>query len=351
METSTFALDYAVGRQGVMEMTTEPDSASDKPAAREAFRREYFARIHRAQDYIENNLAGPLSLEQVARAANFSPFHFHRIYLAVTGETLYHFIQRIRLERAASVLRLRPDQSITSIALDHGFGSSATFARAFKAFFGVSAGEFRRGANGKIGKTLGKFGKEAPDGVPYASPFAFDTHDKRSATMNQMNAVQPKSIEVRDMPAKSLAYVRHVGPYAGDMALFGRLWDELSRWAMPRDLFKPPQTEVITVYHENPEITPEEKLRISFGITVPDRTPVSGTIGLMEIPAGKYVCALFEIDVSEYVQAWILSGDWLPQNGWQPGDGPCYESYLNDPCKHPQNKHIVEIRINVSPLA
>lgn len=337
-----------------METTTESDSATDRPATREAFRREYFARIHRAQDFIDRHLAGPLSLEEVARAANFSPFHFHRIYSAATGETLNQYIQRVRLERAASLLRMIPEASITSIALDHGFASSATFARAFKAFFGISASEYRRRGcppKSKIGKTPRKQGKDAPVDNAYAARLDSFSEDVIAAMTNEANSLQPQSFEIRDMSAMSLAYVRHVGPYGGDVALYERLWNELSRWAMPRGLFNPPQTQVITVYHDDPEITPEDKLRISFGITVPDKTPVSGTVGLLQIPAGKYACALFEIDLSEYGAAWDwVCSDWLPQSGWQFGDGPCYESYLNDPCKHPQNKHIVEIRVSVAPL-
>ena len=320
-----------------------------------AYRREYLARIHRAQDFIERHLAEPILLEEVARAANFSVFHFHRLYSALTGEPLYQYIQRVRLERAASSLRTRPGASITSIALDHGFGSPATFARAFKAYFGISACQFRRdgGAqNSKIGKALGKIGKEPSGDSPYASSVDFDLTMKRGVAMEKAEKkVCARSIDVRDLPAKTLAYVRHVGPYAGDAALFGRLWEELSRWALPRGLFQPPQTEIMTVYHDDPEITREDQLRISFGITVPEKTAVCGTVGVMELPAGKYVCASFEIDVKEYGDAWkAVCSDWLPQSGWQPGDGPCYEVYLNDPAAHPEHKHLIEIRMSVVPL-
>lgn len=84
-------------------------------AATERSRREYLARIHRAQDYIEENLGGVLLLETIAQAANFSPFHFHRLYRALTGETLYQFILRVRLERAASTLYHKPHEAVTSI--------------------------------------------------------------------------------------------------------------------------------------------------------------------------------------------------------------------------------------------
>ena len=166
-----------------------------------------------------------------------------------------------------------------------------------------------------------------------------------------MSNVQAQSIEVRDLPAKHLAYVRHVGPYAGDSALFEGLFEKVFAWAGPRGLIVPGQSEVITIYHDNPEITAREKLRISAGVTVPPATPVGGEIGLLEIPAGKYVCAHFEIAGDEFGAAWdALCSGWLPGSGWQPGDGPCYECCLNDHRQHPEGKFIVEIRMSVKPL-
>ena len=103
----------------------------------EGHRNEYLSRIHRAQDFIEKNLAQKLTLEEIAHAASFSPYHFHRIFSAITGETLYQFILRLRLEKAAGLLCQDVDRPVTDIALDVGFGSSATFARAFLAAFGM----------------------------------------------------------------------------------------------------------------------------------------------------------------------------------------------------------------------
>ena len=323
---------------------TQVLSASASP---ESFRREYAARIHRAQDFIENNLGSSLQLEEIAEAAHFSPFHFHRLYTAMTGETLYQFILRIRLERAASRLLLAPPEPITNIAIDLGFSSSATFARAFKSFFGISASAYRKNQKSKESKLLNKNGKVGESEDAYSARVDFDTTLRR----NEMSTVQAKSIEVKNLPAKTLGYVRHVGPYAGDEKLFNRLSNTVMSWAGPRGLYKPGETEFVSIYHDDPAITDPDKLRISVGLTVPASTTSSGEISLMEIPSSPYVCALFEIDVSEYAAAWnVVCGEWLPQSGWQPGDAPCYEVNLNDPKQHPQGKHIVEIRMALKPL-
>jgi len=59
-------------------------------------------------DYIEKNLSEKLTLEKLAGIANFSAYHFHRLFKAFVGETLFQFIQRVRLERAADVLVNHP---------------------------------------------------------------------------------------------------------------------------------------------------------------------------------------------------------------------------------------------------
>ena len=81
---------------------------------------EYVERINRVIDYLRGNLDRQVKLEELAKVACFSEFHFHRIFSAVSGETLNNFTNRLRLEKAARLLRYS-DYSLTDIALDCGF--------------------------------------------------------------------------------------------------------------------------------------------------------------------------------------------------------------------------------------
>ena len=78
-----------------------------------ARRAEYVARINRVIDYIARHLDEPLSLAALAKVACFSPHHFHRVFGAMTGETLNGFVQRVRTEKAASMLISHPARSVT----------------------------------------------------------------------------------------------------------------------------------------------------------------------------------------------------------------------------------------------
>ena len=110
---------------------------------------EYAQRINRVIDYIRENLDRQVKLEELAKVACFSEFHFHRIFGAVSGETLNSFTNRLRLEKAARLLRYS-GRSLTDIALDCGFSSSATFSRAFRSGYDTSPSQFRK--SGEIKK-------------------------------------------------------------------------------------------------------------------------------------------------------------------------------------------------------
>jgi AraC family transcriptional regulator len=293
-------------------------------------RDEYLTRIHRVQDHIERHLVEELRLEELARVACFSPFHFHRIYAAMTGETIREFVARLRLERAASALLRLPERSVTEIALDSGFGGSAAFARAFRAAYGTTASEFR-----KIGKAIRKPGEEPDAGAGYGRDVGGPggpAAARRDATMDGRQQKAAEEIRVAELPAFTVAYVRHVGPYAGDAGLFGQLFGRLGQWAGPRGLIGE-GTRWMAIFHDDPDVTPAEKLRVSACISVPQGTQGERDVSVMEIPAGRAAVARFTIrDPSEYGATWNwLMGEWLPQSGLQPDDRPCYEVYLSPP--------------------
>ena len=319
-------------------------------------RQEYTSRINRVIDYLEANIDGDLSLETLSGVANFSKYHFHRIFRAMVGETLNQFIQRIRLEKAATQLKFNPKKSITEIAFDCGFSGSAAFARAFKDAFQMSASEWRSEGQSSESKNRKTKRKNRQTSGKNRKDFDISSYYIDDQTLNlnwriKMKDKQQIKVEVKEMPEFHVAYVRHIGPYKGDSQLFEGLFDKLMRWAGPRGLLRFPDTKVLSVYHDDPKITDEEKLRTSACITIPRDTSVEGEIGKMTISGGAFAVASFEINTDEYEGAWdLLMGGWLPDSGYQPDDRLCYEMMLNNPKEHPEGKHIVDICVPVKPL-
>jgi AraC family transcriptional regulator len=99
-------------------------------------------RIDKVLTLISTNLSEQLPLRRLASEASLSPFHFHRIWRATTGEPIGETIRRLRLERSIHSLQTTSD-SVTQIAFDSGFGSSQAFSRAFKQATGCAPSAYR----------------------------------------------------------------------------------------------------------------------------------------------------------------------------------------------------------------
>lgn len=306
---------------------------------------EYECRINRVIDFVSSHLDEKLPLDQLAKIACFSPYHFHRVFSAMVGETLHDFVQRLRIEKAAALLVTRPTASITEIALDCGFGSSAVFARAFRARFGSSASAFRaENSKGcktdrKIHQSLRNGGKEGHAAISYLPSPATDSSSlHRRKTMH---------VEIKQMPAWHVAYVRHLGGYGPGVQ---EAWAKLMRWAGPRGLFGP-QTTMLGISHDNPHITSPSKCRYDACIPAPADLQPEREIGIADIPGGTCAVLRFEGPGEQILAAYnSLYGDWLPQSGYQPADSPCYEMYHGNPESHPQGYFVFDICMLVKPL-
>ncbi len=305
-----------------------------------ACQKEYIYRINRVIDYIENNLDGELSLEKLSGVANFSRFHFHRIFRAFTGETLNEFIKRKRIEKAASLLLTEVDKPIQEIAEYCGFNSFSVFCRNFRERFNTSAKKFREintFQNSKNRQIKSKTGKITQTSLDYV----WDDHSSKKRRL-----IMKKNYEISEMPEMNVIYCRHTGQFDK----IGAAYDKLFRWAGPRGLLKFPETKSLTYYHDDPKITEIDKVRQSACITVNEDVKTEGEIGKMTIPGGRYIVGHFEIGVTEFQNAWDSVCVWLSESGYQPADGNPYELYHNDHKEHPEKKFIVDICIPVKPL-
>lgn len=306
-------------------------------------REEYFSRINRVFDYIEKNISQQFSLEDLAEVANFSKYHFHRIFYGVVGETPFQFIQRVRLERSASMLITNPKDTIADIAFKVGYTDISIFSRNFKSHFGISATAYKKE---KIEKSNNRQ-KDSKNHQEENKAFIYlcnSTNKLKWRTKMKLN----KSVEVKDLQEMNVAYVRHIGAYQGNDKLFEGLWNKIFSWAGPRGLVGGADFMSLVVYHDDPNLCDHNKLRTSVCITVPENTKVDGDVGTMKVEGGKYVVARFDVDASEFGLAWEwLYAQWLPESGYQPDDKACFEMYPEEP---KNGRFIVDICVGVKPL-
>lgn len=294
---------------------------------------DYISRINNVFDYIEKNIDADISLDELAAVSHFSKYHFSRIFDAMVGETPFEFIKRVRLEKAATRLRLYPNETVTKTALECGFNDLAVFSRNFSDFFGSSPTEWQNGD---------------PENSNHSQ--TFDLSDSYiDSEHNRNHNMEPlQSTEVRNIADQTVAYIRHTGPYKGDEALFNRLFGRLFSWAGPRGLVEQRNTNPLVIYHDDPCVTEEEKLRMSVCLPVPADTAVDGEIGKMELSGGRFLVARFVIAPQKMPEAWQwIYGSWFPSSGYQPADALPFEVY---PAPPENGKLTVEICVPVQPL-
>lgn len=278
---------------------------------------DYSRRIQRVIAHIGAHLDGDLSLERLAAVACLSPYHFHRVYRALTGETVADTVRRLRLARAADSL-LRRRLTLEQVARQAGYGGVVAFTRAFGAAYGMPPAAYRAA------------GRLVPPPLPSQPTPLEDT------TM--------PDVTIRDCAPMTLAAMRHTGPYMG----IGAVFDRLGAWAGPRGLIGP-QTLGVGVYFDDPASVPESQLRSAAGITV--AAPVDDpAVETLTLPAGP--CAVLR-HLGPYAELersyqWLYR-EWLPASGREPADQPCWEVYVNDPRTTPPAELVTEIYLPLKP--
>ncbi len=103
----------------------------------------YTKQTNAVLDFIHGNLDGSLSLERLSAIASFSPYHFHRVFKLIVGETLLVYVNRTRIDKACRFLAFHENLSMREISLECGFSSLAGFSRTFRAIHGMSPTEYR----------------------------------------------------------------------------------------------------------------------------------------------------------------------------------------------------------------
>ena len=277
----------------------------------------YVERVNLAIDYVVSHLEEPLRLEDVSRAALLSPFHFHRVFRALVGVTLAEFVKRLRLEKALFMMAYARRPSLSTIALSCGFSSSSDFSRCFRQRFGVppSAFDIRGWCNAH------RFELEAT-----APGTAEQLHVDKLPTRNNPDAFR---VRVRDLPARTVAYIRIRNPYRGDAV--AKAAERLITWAERHALA---DGQWLGYQWDNPEIARLDDCQYHVAVEAERFTP-KGEVGRFSFP--PMVVAQVEVrgglDLELRALQWLF-GTWLPRSGYVPDDHPCFEAWVGRPFAH-----------------
>ncbi len=296
---------------------------------------DYIKRINTILAFIDDNLHTELSLESVSKMAFYSPFHLHRLFKAITNETLNNYITRKRIERAAMQLIHNKELTVSEIALQNGFNSHSVFTRTFNKLYGQSPTDFRA-ANlnnlSKISKTDSKKGKAG-----------YITDEYLCNIINLKNWITMNAkIEIKELPEMNVACVTHIGAEGVEQA-FGKIL----KWARPKGLLEDSGADLVRIFHDSFKITDADKVRMSIGVIVNPTIKAEGEVGLTKIEKGKHIVGRFEIVPMEFENSWNGLFVWMSEKGYKKGKQNPFEIYYNNPEEHPEKKCIVDLCIPI----
>jgi len=265
-------------------------------------------RLGRAATLISTRLDDPPSLEELATAAAVSPFHFHRIWRALTRETVGQTLLRLRLEASKELLQTK-DATVAQTAIAVGFATPQSFARAFRHHTGMTPTEHR-------------------------------------ATSPPASAASGKELKVeieRRGEILVVALRREGKAYTDLNATFAQVWS----WAEATDVLKHLEG-IYGIPLDDPASVPIDCLRydacLALGVTTAPEP-----LRVLALPAGDYA-RLRHLGSYAGLDATTqkLVGDWLPASGWEPTHFPVFHHFISDPDATPVEELVTDILL---PLA
>jgi AraC family transcriptional regulator len=258
----------------------------------------YSERLRRVYGAIHDDPARAWSLDDLAGVAALSRFHFHRVFTAMTGESVAEALRRVRLNRAAHAL-VRGDQPVAAVGRACGYANAAAFTRAFRLAYGVTPGVFRKQGQA-LPLKLAQLGKGG-------------------------NPMYP--VTIQSEPAHRVIGVPFTGPYLEIGAAFDRLSAEVSAlnlWPQTRGM--------VGVYFDDPSLVAPEALRSLAGVLVGPGLALPEGMTERILTGGRHARMRFG---GPYVGLGVayewLFGAWLADSGEAPRAAPCWEVYHNTP--------------------
>lgn len=293
----------------------------------------YLHRLTAILVFVDDHLSESLHLEQLAKLAHYSPYHLHRLFKAVTAETLQAYIQRKRIEKAILLLTQEPELKLADIGIRCGYPSNSSFSRAFKQFTGNSPANYRKLPT----KTLTQIQQQ--DSKPRQSDLLSEEYLCRIQTLNHwtdMNA----HITLQQLPEISYLYYTQLGTNGIE-----NTFHKIIGFAQRNRIFENPEHPLIRVFHDSFKITDENKVRMSIGVVCKLEKPPHEAVNKGSLPAGKYLVGRYELNIPDFEKAWNGLFLKLSEMGYKKREGFPYELYQNNPENHPQKKCVVDLCI------
>lgn len=274
---------------------------------------EYNKSINLTIDFINKHLNDSIDLKTIAKIANVSQYHFHRIFKAYIGETIGTYITRLRLENAAQKLQTT-NSTLDEIAKKNGYQSQYSLSKAFKKHFGVP-------------------------------PTAFKNFQIYFSSKFSNTAYQPQPTITR-IKKKNLIYIRVIAKYGSELN-YKTAWKKLWEYAKQENVVNN-SNEFIGLSFDDPNITKHEQCRFYACISTDEPLKPKGEFGLQTIESGKFAVFTHNGSYSGLNALYqFIYLNWLPNTTIKLRNSMPFEKYLNNPDKVEESNLLTEIYIPI----
>jgi len=284
---------------------------------------EYQKRIDRALTFIRGNLDRPISLSDVANAACFSEFHFHRIFSSLMHETVGEYITRKKLEHAAMRLAYSPSTSVSVVADECGYASVSSFSKSFNQWFGCRPTDIQQ-IKQRLDSGGGKLQTKYEKSIEANELFVTSGEDE------DLFSALDEHVNIKSIDAFDVVYLTSEGGYEIEsirntwVKLFQLVEDAGVDWST---------CERFSLSHDHPGLTPAERCRydacVRFPMSADSEFGSPLNLPKAHIPAGRY--AIFPAEgpedsiLNQYLEFYT---GWMPQSGYEPDNFPVLEHLL-----------------------
>lgn len=271
----------------------------------------YSKRLARVSKHIQTHLDDSIDLNTLSEIANLSPYHFHRVYHAINGETVANSVKRLRMSRAAADL-IRSSLPVEKIAERAGYSTTQAFTRTFKSEFGMPPAQYKK----------------------HGSHTVFQTPIEQAA-------ISSNTVKIVDTPAMYGVSLEHKGSYL----MIEHAFNPLVLWAKENNIAY--QT-VLGIYYDDPFAIAEKELRSSACLILENPVEPPAPMQALHLPAMRCAVLRHRGPYADMRLAYMwLYGQWLPQAGVEPADAPVFEIYLNEPQTTPPTELLVDIYLPI----
>jgi len=257
----------------------------------------YRDRVARVVAAIVSDPTAARSLDEFAAIAHFSPFHFHRIYRGVTGETVAATVRRLRLARAAQLLAAGVE-TVTQVAIAVGYDSPQAFSRAFRDFAGMAPRAFQD--------------QRGLAGLGFASP----------PPATDAGTARELAVEVITRAPQRVHALVHRGPASTIPHTWWRLMQIASGWPVRGCM------GMATGDGDEGTESPDRGFVYHAAVALEGDPPQATEFVPIELAGGRYAQHTLTgpyTQINAAVSA--LYAAWLPQSGFEPDDRPVLEVY------------------------